>query len=78
MRQVIVHGHHKLTRDDLMTIFRYCVGNCPDTPNKFASYLKHQQIHMTYVWAGTKSVRGYKVDWVTDPSWFDQAKQELA
>jgi hypothetical protein len=77
MKEIVLTGHDKLTRDELMTIFRYCVGNCPETPNKFTSYLKHQQIHMTYVWSGAKSVRGIKVDWKSDPTWLAQAQKEV-
>lgn len=32
---------NRLSRDELRTIFQYCVGNTPETPNKFTSLLRH-------------------------------------
>ncbi len=32
---------NKLSRDEIRTIFEYCVGNTPKTPNKFTSLLRH-------------------------------------
>ena len=57
-------GKCNITRDELRTMFEYCVGKIPDTPNKFTSLLKHHRIHLEPVWLDTKAVRGMKVQWV--------------
>ena len=56
-------GKCNVARDELRTLFEYCVGNIPDTPNKFTSLLKHHRIHLEPVWIGNKTVRGMKVQW---------------
>lgn len=56
-------GKCNITRDELRTMFDYCVGNVPTTPNKFTSLLKHHRIHLEPVWVNNKTVRGMKVQW---------------
>lgn len=71
VKELVLNAPDKLTRDQLMVIFRYCVGNVPDTPNKFTSYLRHHQLHTTRIWhaAANKAVYGLKVTWNVDPAW---------
>lgn len=54
-----------LSREDLRKIFEWTVGNMPDRPNKFTSYLKHHRINLESVWCSGRSVRGIKTSWVT-------------
>lgn len=56
-------GKCNIARDELRTMFDYCVGNIPTTPNKFTSLLKHHRIHLEPVWVNNKTVRGMKVQW---------------
>ena len=56
-------GRCNIAREELRTLFDYCVGNIPMTPNKFTSLLKHHRIHLEPVWIDTKAVRGMKVQW---------------
>lgn len=56
-------GKCNITRDELRTLFEYCVGNIPNTPNKFTSLLKHHRIHLEPVWVDNRAVRGMKVQW---------------
>ena len=35
------HTYHRLTRDELQAIFKYCGENIPKSPNKFTYFLKH-------------------------------------
>ncbi len=56
-------GKCNIAREELRTLFDYCVGNIPNTPNKFTSLLKHHRIHLEPVWVGGKAVRGMKVQW---------------
>ena len=56
-------GRCNVAREELRTLFDYCVGNVPNTPNKFTSLLKHHRIHLEPVWVNNKTVRGMKVQW---------------
>lgn len=55
-------GKCNIARDELRSLFEYCVGNVPDTPNKFTTYLKHHRIYTTRVWVD-KTVHGITVTW---------------
>lgn len=57
-------GKCNLAREELRTLFDYCVGNIPTTPNKFTSLLKHHRIHLAPVWVNNKTVRGTQTKWV--------------
>jgi hypothetical protein len=79
VREVVMHGESKISRDQIMTIFRYCVGeNVPNSPHKFTTYLKHHKVQLAPVWIKTRTVRGLVVDWTADPVWLVQAQKELA
>ena len=56
-------GKCNVAREELRTLFDYCVGNIPNTPNKFTSMLKHHRIHLEPVWIDGRSVRGMRVVW---------------
>jgi hypothetical protein len=56
-------GKCNVAREELRTLFDYCVGNIPNTPNKFTSLLKHHRIHLEPVWIDGRSVRGMRVVW---------------
>lgn len=56
-------GKCNLAREELRTLFDYCVGNMPASPNKFTSLLKHHRIHLEVVWINNKAVRGTKTQW---------------
>jgi len=51
----------KLSRDDLLIIFRWCVDKVPEAPRKFTSMLNHHGLNLKPVWNGTTSFRGYDV-----------------
>jgi len=68
----------KLSRDDLFVIFEWCIGNMPQSPNKFTSLLKHHRIHATQIWKDGRNMRGINVAWQIDPAWHKQALQEIA
>ena len=58
-----LNGKCNISREELRTLFDYCVGKMPETPNKFTSLLKHHRIHLEPVWVEDKTVRGMKVQW---------------
>lgn len=66
-----------LTRDELLTIFRYRVGDVPESPNKFTSFLKHHRIHTERVRRGERLFYGIKVQWQQSSEWKTQALQSL-
>ena len=51
----------KLTRDELLIIFRWCVDKIPEAPNKFTSMLNHHGLRLKPIWTGETSVRGYDI-----------------
>lgn len=56
-------GKCNISRDEMRTLFDYCVGDMPQSPNKFTSFLKHRRIHLNVVWVDKKSARGLQVVW---------------
>jgi hypothetical protein len=54
-------GRAKLSRDELMVIFRWCLDKAPETPNKFAMMLRHHGLHLRPLWVNGTSIRGYDV-----------------
>lgn len=62
-------GKCAIPRDTLFTLFNYCVGNMPDTPNKFTSFLKHHRIYVTKVWHQNRTVNGVKVEFQDISQW---------
>lgn len=67
----------KLTRDELFTIMEWCVGNMPQSPHKFTALLKHHRLHLVQIWKNNRNIRGIDVNWVVDPAWLAQARQEI-
>lgn len=55
------NGRTSIGREELRTLFDYCVGGMPESPNKFTSLLKHHRIHIEKVRIGDKTLRGIKV-----------------
>lgn len=67
-----------LSRDDLFTLFEWCVGNMPTSPHKFTSLLKHHRIHLRQIWFQGRNVKGLPVTWNIDPTWHASVLQEIA
>lgn len=78
LRDIVNTGRKHLSRDDLFTLFGYCVEDVPQSPNKFTSYLRHHDIRMEAVWNGTKTVRGILVKWQISPATVAAASQCLS
>jgi hypothetical protein len=76
---LVQNPNSKLTRDELHTIFHWCVGRMPQSPNKFAALLKHHRVNLTQVWKHNRNVRGIDiVNWQFNPAWHAQALIEIA
>ena len=73
VNQLLAEGPARtvLTRDELLTIFRYRVGDVPESPNRFTSYLKHNRMHTIRLRKGEKLFYGIHIHWKQDQSWFD-------
>lgn len=52
----------RLSREDLMTIFRWCVDSVPDSPNKFTALMRHHGVEMEVIWLDNRSVRGIEIE----------------
>lgn len=55
--------YDRLTRDEMRTVFQYCVGNTPPTPNKFAALLRHNGIELKRIRRGEDLHAGIDVQW---------------
>jgi hypothetical protein len=77
MKSIIRTQQHKLSRDELYTIFQYAVGNAPQSPNKFTSYLRHHSIHMSHIKKDRRTVKGILVHWKIDPVWLQEMRTAL-
>jgi hypothetical protein len=77
MHDLVKTGRGKLTRDELLVIFNYCVGSVPSQPSKFTSYLKHHGIAIGPVRNGTHVFKGFITRWRDLPEWFDEKRAEI-
>jgi len=69
----------KLSRDDLFTIYDWCDGKTPSSPNKFTALLKHHRIYLKPLWIEGRSTRGIEVVWdFSDTEWVQQIKDEVS
>jgi hypothetical protein len=62
-------GECSVSRDELMALFEYTVGNVPDTPHKFTTMLRHKRIIIKEVRVTDKIVRGIKIKWHDHKDW---------
>ena len=76
MVEIVTTQVQQLSREDLQVIMEWCIGNIPQSPNKFTALMKHHRIHLTQVWKG-RNVRGIKVTWQQDAKWLTQAQKEI-
>lgn len=72
---IVANNHNtKLTRDELATIFRYCIGKRISTsPNKFTSFLRHMNIKTTKIRKDGATHMGISCEWKVS----DALKAEL-
>lgn len=68
----------KITRDDLMILVRYCVGDkIPDAPKKFTTYLKHHRLDVKDIWKDGRTTKGIEVSWQVDADFLRDAKAQI-
>jgi len=77
-RSQTCHVDSKLTRDELLVIFEYCIGNMPTSPNKFTRLLKHRGIEMKRLRIDNVLHQGIDVKWVVPSTWLNEHRTELA
>lgn len=81
VRTILQRGEveSKLTRDELLTIFQYRVGNdVPSSPNKFTSFLKHHRIYTRRLRFVDRTIYGIPVTWNRSAAWMKQALEQFA
>jgi hypothetical protein len=66
-----------LTRDELLTLFRYRVSDIPESPNRFTSYLKHNRLYTVKVRRGDRTFWGIYIKWKQDDTWFETMQRQL-
>lgn len=60
----------RLSRAELFVIFNYCIGNMPDSPNKFTRMLKYKRLETKRMQSHDGEITyGIKVTWVATPEW---------
>lgn len=74
---LVMRRESKLSRDQLMTIFSYCIGNVPQSPNKFSMYLAHHNIKLARIRAGTELLYGIKVEWTASEEFLKEVTQPV-
>lgn len=57
-------GQKIVTREQLQVALQYMVGDLPESPNKFTSFLRHHRVKTDRVWYDGKARYGVKVKWV--------------
>lgn len=67
----------KLTRDEMGTIFMYCVGNVPTSPNKLTQYLAHHGLKTERLRNGVERVYGVKIEWFASDAFIKDVTQNL-
>jgi hypothetical protein len=79
MHQLVKEGplRTKLAREELHTIFNFCVGNVSPNPWKFTTYLKHHGIEVKRIWFNDMTVAGINVAWKDPPEWFHERLREI-
>lgn len=68
----------KLSRDELLSLFEYLVGNVPATPSKFTKYLKHRSIDVKLIKREGRVFRGVHVQWSATAEQYEELKTWLA
>jgi len=58
----------KITRDELLIILQYNVGNIPSSPHKFSSFLRHNGIETKRIRKNNRLCYGIETRWVV-PDW---------
>ena len=78
MIDLVTNQTPQLTRDELFTLFEWCLGNMPESSHKFTALLKHHRVPVKPVWKHNRTVRGITVTWHPDPKWLTNAQTEIA
>lgn len=71
------HVDSKLSRDELLVIFEFCIGNMPTSPNKFTRLLKYRGLEIKRIRVGEASKQGVDVKWVVPSEWLAEHRAEL-
>jgi hypothetical protein len=67
----------RITREELRIVFNYLVGDIPQTPNKFTSYLKHRRIELERMRFGEERHVACAVAWKHHPELLIDAARQL-
>lgn len=74
---IIYHDIQVLQREQVQLIFQHCAGVTADTPIKFTKFVAHHGIKIKPVSMHGTTVRGMRVTWNVDDTWYQERKAEL-
>lgn len=78
MEQLIQHGRYwkNISRDEMLIVFNYCVGDMKISPHKFTSMLKHHRIYTKKVRRDNDLFYGIPIEWKQDDAWFSEVQKK--
>lgn len=67
----------KLSRDELFILFDYCIGNMPQSPNKFTRMLKHKRIETQRMRMDNgENAYGMHITWIASKEFCNEHRPE--
>ena len=67
MRRCYAEERSKLSRDELLLMFNYAIGDMRQGPNKFTAFLRHHGIILKKIWYNDRPIQGIEIKWTSKP-----------
>jgi hypothetical protein len=77
LMDVRMRRQSRLSREDLLNVFTYCIGNIPNSPNKFTMYLAHHDIKLSRIRVGTELRYGVTIEWTVTDSFLKDVEDRV-
>jgi len=77
LRDPIIIDEYPLTRDEMLVLLQYNVGNMPVTANKFTALLRHNGIITKNIRKGDDQYKGIHVAWKITPKLFTEVRKSM-
>lgn len=78
LQDYINRRESKLSREELGTIFQYCVGNVPTSPTKLSQYLAHHGLKIARMRIGPEVKTGVVIDWRCSEAFLEEVAAKPA
>jgi hypothetical protein len=69
MRRFALEETSKISRDELLLMFSYAIGDIKQGPNKFTMFLRHRGIVVKKIWHNNATMQGIEITWVNKPEY---------